>query len=622
MILGWHGNAGGAAAPTLKSSKGRRRPKKYRYISGFTSSDSSDDSSDESEDWDNRRRRGDGHRLFRTVDEDPDEETAATEAKDPNWRWPSYDEVFDRSGNYKFAKRGQAPKAVSKGFPFQVIYHNSRNVVLWPDVVALKLKSPHLLSILSQYLPEEKDLNYLDKVDVDGRRVYVVLEKLKRHQHQLSSNANGSPSISSAGLGISNLAIESPETQDEALMSSLEGNHEGDGEAVEEAGRHLNHLVRFLEEEYRVVVQRQQHLEEDKSVSFDMLWAFLTPGTTVVYCCNYTKEQLCGKVLDNDYQQTQCGKVFNVTLDIWDYNGVAYRQCTATRHLGEFGGEQPFDTLAVFPIHMDRTTSAETLRAEFLAKGRRFQQLVMRSSNCFMHYKGATFRLRRDRIVKEKADGRAMIDLRSFAVMNPNHPMGTAQPPVSSDTDENESSSLHAGIAANRARMRNNRRANLKTLRGTTDFSDEAAQALAGKSAQEVEEETLVFATAIVYGFSFTLKVWGAFCVSGFSEIDFDTAAFDALVMEPELKGLLYSLVSEFIATPTVTSGQSSSAENLPRVDPIANKGEGCVFLCYGPPGTGKFLLCVVQYALVFLRYLELIFGWGSRVHGPSLYAK
>lgn len=194
------------------------------------------------------------------------------------------------------------------------------------------------------------------------------------------------------------------------------------------------------------------------------------------------------------------------------------------------------------------TSDPNGLEKGFLEKGERFWELSMRTSNCFMSYKGPIFVFRSVngcvQLHKENADGRVMIDLGSFSKMNPDYNLQTAKPPCEVLRD------------------------NKVTL---IDISS---------------REDRKFAPAMVYGFSFRLKEWGSFSVCGFTDIKFNDFAFDALVMaSPETKELTYTLVREY-----VKEGKDEDNQNLERVDPIVAKGEGCIFLCYGPSGTGKTL--------------------------------
>lgn len=84
-------------------------------------------------------------------------------------------------------------------------------------------------------------------------------------------------------------------------------------------------------------------------------------------------------------------------------------------------------------------------------------------------------------------------------------------------------------------------------------------------------------------GFSFGSKLWGEFNVENLSPIQFNTHAYDQLVLpsrtldgiEINVKGLIRSLVEN---------------GNLGFSDFISGKGGGIIFLLHGPPGVGKTL--------------------------------
>jgi hypothetical protein len=111
------------------------------------------------------------------------------------------------------------------------------------------------------------------------------------------------------------------------------------------------------------------------------------------------------------------------------------------------------------------------------------------------------------------------------------------------------------------------------------------------------DDESLMLAPAIVYGFAFSIKQWGCFPLIGFSKISFDDHAFDRhLVMSDEVqKRMLLGLVSQYLQDPEETENvgrgnNTTEFDVVQSIDPISNKGEGCIFLCYGPTGTGKTL--------------------------------
>ena len=99
-------------------------------------------------------------------------------------------------------------------------------------------------------------------------------------------------------------------------------------------------------------------------------------------------------------------------------------------------------------------------------------------------------------------------------------------------------------------------------------------------------------------GFSFQAKAWGVVFVSGLSEVKFNEAAFERLVMPASRKKLIEALVTSHkrsnnnnnSSSGTGSGSSSSSSTGTSSADVIAGKGEGTIFLLYGPPGVGKTL--------------------------------
>jgi hypothetical protein len=95
----------------------------------------------------------------------------------------------------------------------------------------------------------------------------------------------------------------------------------------------------------------------------------------------------------------------------------------------------------------------------------------------------------------------------------------------------------------------------------------------------EFTEEELMIASPVVLGFAFNEKLWLEFTVSGIADIDWNSGAFDSLVLPGNQKSIVKALVE---------SHTFRAAENID--DVIQGKGKGLVVVLHGPPGTGKTL--------------------------------
>ena len=444
-------------------------------------------------------------------------ETKPTLETMSTWEWPAYDAVYDQYGQATLVKRSAStpePKDKDRA-PFDVVYKHRKDVP-WAEQVRVTIYSSRLAKVLAEFLPSQfSSLNAKKRTGVWVKDLFHVREALAEKGREFAEGAS---------RGDTNMT---------------------------ELHLLLGVLLRFMEKEFEETELSYSAMVKQQRASWDMLWAFFPPGEKVVYQCDKSNEEVCGFVDSTEYLCGLPQSDFVVNLTAWDYNGQAWRKHSTQRLITLYQGDRDFtDLSAIRPLrHTKDPAGAEKA---FLERGEKFCWLSMLAKERYMEYKGPIFWMRgRGRfssLGKERANGRVMVDLGSFARMNPGYEMGAAMPP----TD-----------------VFRNRKVESVDIRDTPDR---------------------MYAPAIVYGFSFRLKKWGAFSIMGFDHITFNDAAFDALVMDPVRKELLYRLVSEYIRNSRSNSCNGDPTISTGQVDPIANKGEGCINLCYGPPGTGKTL--------------------------------
>jgi hypothetical protein len=113
---------------------------------------------------------------------------------------------------------------------------------------------------------------------------------------------------------------------------------------------HLDHLLRFMDKELEDVVKKYSAMESGHHMSWDMLWAFFTTGTEIVYHCAVTDEKVLGIVTKATYGG---GESFKITIKMWDYNCSTWSTYLTSRPIFQFDGECGFTNLKAFPLRFE-----------------------------------------------------------------------------------------------------------------------------------------------------------------------------------------------------------------------------------------------------------------------------
>ncbi|CAG8643130.1 22658_t:CDS:2, partial [Cetraspora pellucida] len=427
--------------------------------------------------------------------------------RDDNWKWPCYEDYYNQQTGKR--ERTEKIKTQKSDSPFIIIYEYAEK----DCTTYVELSCKALINKLKGILSENNDLKCRTP-KIEAKILFHDLDKLH-----------------------------------DATESELISTHETVTES-DESTIYLKHLIRFLKEEYKQEICTREWMIAIRVVSFDMLWVFFPPKNQ----CNLSGQKLGGEVSITyeyrDYRDDPEGiRVFVISIKMIDCDGEGFKEGCIRRKIEYFVGEKKFSELIVAPF--EYLECQNSLEKNFAERGKKFFDLA--KGRHYQEYKGPLLRWKRVnncvKVERIRADGRIMIDVESFALMNPDYEfMENATPPNECDT---------------------------QLLKARNIYLDE----------KKLIKEHHIRAPAIVYGFSFALKEWGCFDVSKINNVHFDPNALNSLVIPMEQREILEGLVKK--CTGSNKGVNHSSSKSL---DPIVGKGNGCIFLCYGPPGTGKTL--------------------------------
>jgi len=461
-----------------------------------------------------------------------------------------YEEYADEFGRISVRKRAPQSEDPKRRLPFKFIHGLKSKVWIQRDHFKFYADTV-LVEVLRKFLPEKFNFMGSNKVIVYAAEFFPFRYELKQ--------------------SLDSIAAEISVNLDQAQADQVKA--------------HLQYFWQFFDTSCHEVSDRYEAMKKEGSVSWDMLWAFFSPDTKVAYRCAITGEEVCATAQTIDYEFYPPDRIpkFIIGLKTWDYNCRTWTSYSIVqRRIAEYPGHCDLASLATHPLEF----KTNPLEAEnrFLAKGRWFCELSMLAGNRFMQYEGLMYTSRRDGVTKDAVSGRVMIGLASFAKMNPDYPLLTANPP----NDHRHGpggwgSKLEPHTSRNSGFFGTSNTERFEKKRESIDLAGGQLRTNQPELINISEREDRTFAPTIVYGFSFQLKKWGAFNIDGFEDIVFNESAYESLVMDSKLKDTIYSLVHEY-----KQSDDSRRDTPRERVDPIVGKGEGCILLCYGPPGTGK----------------------------------
>ena len=359
------------------------------------------------------------------------------------------------------------------------------------------------------------------------------------------------------------------------------------GTKVEVAG--LDSLIQFIEEEKKDLIETARANIEAGIVDFDSLQEFFTPGRDLIdhgvgtgfltptlmrsRACFYSRGKSLSGIVSTFY----------VGMEVAVSTGDSKFAIVET----QFPQSQFNGTRSVTSSMDMFTIPSHKMIHELSSRGRVYQSLCDPGekghigTGVMVEYRAGTFiptakgSLNRSSSSRSgsygqasRSRGRMIVDTIA-AWQRGVHCANTTG--VASDAVVS-SLKLHAQKRAQHAAKQQNEIYNTGVQ--TSTDADDMNDVLILKS--PLPDSLLCLSWPVVPGFSLQARCWGVAMVHGTQNVQFNSSAFDSLVMPASRKRLIQALIT--------SHGSMKSA------DLIAGKGEGSIFLLHGPPGVGKTL--------------------------------
>jgi hypothetical protein len=383
-------------------------------------------------------------------------------------------------------------------------------------------------------MPEEAQINV--EMDFNGEKVMLLTSKFEKSEdgkfsvHQYSKKVGTATveytgilplvaeltSILQSATSESSLYWKVPRIESSEAFKSLGylENLKYCNKRTEDGGE-VKGLIKYLRTAYADIISSWDSMIKNGKIEFDAIWYYFSHGTEV--CWTHEETIQGGTVKNCEVKGSLFGKYLEISCNVikGDSNGLTPSKLSA--YIDFFPGVEKISNL-------DMSIANADIKAKLIERGKHFERLVTQKI-AHKSYEGICYRRTDWTTLKYKATGRMMVDLQYYKMFG--NPIGENYP-------------------------RNEK-----------------------KHAFSVQSESDYFRMYhSVWGFSFVAKQWAEFYVSGISEIKYREDAFDMLVMEPQRKRIIKSLV------------QNHRRETADFID---QKGGGCIFLLHGPPGVTSF---------------------------------
>jgi len=406
-------------------------------------------------------------------------------------------------------------------------------------------------------------------------------------------------------------------------LESYLTDHETPEESSPKTITHLRLLIEYIQADYGDIQKRLFPMLANTEITFELLWALFLPNSLLFTIDPGSGEDRMIKLDWVELRETpDRGKFYQLDCHYVEFDGKIFGEAACTLEVPEFRGVRKIDQLGVYPIQYHAKEDA--LKQKLIERGKKFCEL---KGMHYRMYKGIAYFKKKKGFVKVNINGRVMVDPLTFRRVNPNYRLapvkdfdaGGSKPrndeesefddccgglPGDDDDDDDDfnsaapvattsrlKSALRSAAAARRrytidalgkVRLIRKEAAEKIVATGTNTSPDGEVQPDGGLNPENMTEEDLLLCSPTVLGFSFSDKLWVELSVSHISDIEWDTGAFDSLVLPESQKRIVRALVE--------SHSKQSAKKGSGFDDFIKGKGKGLVAVLHGRPGVGKTL--------------------------------
>jgi len=333
---------------------------------------------------------------------------------------------------------------------------------------------------------------------------------------------------------------------------------------------HLELLYNTLESELRDVITARADYIANKVITYEHLFTIFVPGASV-YVEEWDRDTATKFTVGNYGQHPKYGPCYTLQCKKVNWDGDKFGYETSSHMILEFPGTMKIEDLDAVPL--DFHPDCKKVTAKLIKRGKLFEHF---HGYHYKAYKGLAIGKNHCGMdIKVTCDSRIIIDTFAYGKFNPNilpflaplkldHKSVQLTPPDSDDDGEIFYDNGDESVSDD----------------GYTSDSNQSTEILNGKEVKRLPltDEQLLHCTPLLRGYALKTKRWLSFFVDSVSEITFNTAAFDSLVLPENQKDLILAFASSQIAHKDAFD------------DVISGKGRGIIMLLSGGPGIGKTL--------------------------------